>query len=502
MRTLSLAGRLRAAGARVQFICRAHPGHLIDWIEARKFTVHHLAEPVGVSAQSDGQGGAHAHWLHVTQEQDAQEVVAVLHSVGVIDWLVVDHYALDSLWERRVRPHVGRLLVIDDLADRPHVCDLLLDQNLHQEMTLRYQTRIPPHCTLLLGPQYALLRPEFASARDGMRERDGVVRRILIFFGGVDADNMTTKALEAMVALERPDLQVDVVVGRSNPHRGQVRALCDHRPWLHYHEQVDNMAQLMAQADLSIGAAGTTSWERCCLGLACVLVIVAANQRLVAHVQAAAGVAVVLGESGDVSSAQLTEVVRNVVHDPGQCRQMQKKAASLCDGLGVNRVAMALLPLFAKDGQPLGLRPATWADMEQVWEWQRAPGTRRYARHPQVPTIEEHRQWFAQRLQNSRCVFNIILHAQQPVGVLRLDRLPDAAVPRYEISIFLAPERYRLGIASGALQLARMLLPDAEFLAEVLEDNLASMALFQSLGYVRQESGAFICFPSKESLAD
>ncbi|MBF0162625.1 MAG: UDP-2,4-diacetamido-2,4,6-trideoxy-beta-L-altropyranose hydrolase [Magnetococcales bacterium] len=499
MRCLTLAGRLRAEGAAPHFACREQPGDLIGLIAAQGYPVHRLVGTTGAEPLAVGEAGevlSHAHWLPVTQAEDAQEVADLVRSLGPVAWLVVDHYGLDRRWEARLRPLVGGLMVIDDLADRPHLCDLLLDHNLHTDMQTRYRQWVPPYCMLLLGPHYALLREEFVAARRLLQQRDGAVRRLLLFLGGADPGNATAKVLEALDPLELP---VDVVVGRSNPHRARIEAICGERPHFHYHEQVENMAQLMLQADLSIGAAGTTSWERCCMELPSLLLIMADNQRANAQILTTAGVALSLGEASVVSPAQIRAAVRRLMDEPSLCRQMQKNAASICDGLGANRVAMALQPLWAKDGKPLGLRPVCMADAAQIWAWQRHPNTRRWARNPQVPEYEAHCRWLHERLQEGDGVFNIIMHDQQPAGVLRLHRLPGYQGRRYEVSIFLDPERYRLGIAAAALRLGRRLLPDAELLAAILEGNTASLALFESLGYVQQERGIFVQFPPNPS---
>ena len=493
MRCLTLAGRVQATGGRASFICRQHPGHLMDWIAQQGYPVHGLPAPDKKTWLPTAGQPPHGHWLATTQEADAQEVARLLQPLGRIDWLVVDHYGLDRIWEVALRPFVEKIMVIDDLADRPHDCDLLLDQNLHQEMHSRYGNWLPPHCTQLLGPHYALLRAEFASARQRLPKRDGKVGRILLFFGGADPNNMTAKTVAALK--QRQPLEVDVVVGQSNPHRAEIQALCAQTRHFHYHVQVENMAELMLQADLSIGAAGCTAWERCCLELPSLLLIMADNQRAIAHMLAKKGVAMLLGEAAEVTPTQIAEGVRSLQQNPNLYRQMQTGAATLCDGLGSQRVAMHLWPILAKDGSPLALRPVTLADAGQIWHWQADPNTRRYARNSGVPAYETHCQWLAERLQESRCLFHMILYHQQPAGVLRMDRLPGHNERRYEISLYLAPHRYRLGIASGALRLGRMLLPQAEFLAAILEDNRASLALFSSLGYLQQDDGNWIQFP-------
>ena len=198
------------------------------------------------------------------------------------DWLVIDHYALDSRWHSVMRGHTGRIAVIDDLADRLHDCDLLLDQNDITGAEARYRDLVPTHCRLLLGPHYALLRPEFAKWRARAPRQRKSVRRLLVFFGGSDASNYTGAAIEALDHLSFP-FEADIVVGGSNKARNKIADACQARTNLRFHCQIDNMAEIMTHADLAIGAGGTTVWERMCLGLPSIVVAIERNQVSIAQ---------------------------------------------------------------------------------------------------------------------------------------------------------------------------------------------------------------------------
>ncbi|WP_222115807.1 hypothetical protein [Chromobacterium vaccinii] len=63
---------------------------------------------------------------------------------------------------------------------------------------------------------------------------------------------------------------------------------------------VSNMAELIADHDLAIGAAGGSAWERCCLGLPCLLFIQAENQRQGTEALQAAGAAYILSNYSDI----------------------------------------------------------------------------------------------------------------------------------------------------------------------------------------------------------
>ncbi len=331
MRCLTLADLLREEGTQVTFICREHAGHLCNLVEKQGYAVQRLPH---AESEPDIGDGEYSQWLGVTQEVDARQTEALMQrEQEKAAWLIVDHYALDNTWERVLRPLVNQIMVIDDLADRSHDCDLLLDQNLCQDFQHRYDGLVSDDCRLLLGPQYALLRPEFGSARENLRQRDGRVRRLLIFFGGADATNETAKAIDAVTRLGRPDISVDVVLGTSNRYRDEIAAQYSGHDNIRFYQQVDNMAQLMADADLAIGAGGTTTWERCFLGLPGIVIAVADNQRPIIGALAREGAVWNLGWHEDVSASDIETALRHALHRPDEVRNMGIQAVAVMAGV-------------------------------------------------------------------------------------------------------------------------------------------------------------------------
>jgi len=344
MRCLSLADALRARGAEAYFVGRALPGHLGALIRERGYDLALLPAPAPPAPSVEEEGDeapAHAQWLGVPWPQDAAQTAQALQAAGDFDWLVVDHYAVDARWENSLRRTGRSTLVIDDLADRPHDCDLLLDVNL-QEPEGRYAGLVPAWCRQLLGPAYALLRPQFAAARPAPARRDGRVARLLIFFGGSDHDNLTGRALTALGRLGRDDLAVDVVLGASNPRRSELEALCASLKSVTCHFNVADMAALMAAADLAIGAAGVTTWERACLGLPALVVTIAANQRPTAACAARRGILTWLGDASEVTAATLAEAVRVALAAPATLLAQSRRGMDVVDGGGTARVAAAM----------------------------------------------------------------------------------------------------------------------------------------------------------------
>lgn len=341
MRCLTLADALRQRGVECHFLCREHPGHLVEWVRQKGYRVHVL--PRGPAGPVEDDGVAHCAWLGGSQLDDVQACRAVLAELRP-DWLIVDHYALDSRWERELKSCCGKLLVIDDLADRSHACDMLLDQTLGRDET-HYRPWVPGHCVVLCGVKYALLRPEFAALRAASLKRRSVPRllEVLVTMGGVDKGNATGQVLEALRFCQLPARsRITVVLGASAPWLSEVRSLAQGMPWdTRVLASVSNMGELMADSDLAVGAAGATSWERCCLGLPTLMVVLADNQRLVASALEAAGAAWVLEGDGD-AVARLPEYMARLISDPGCLNTMSTVAAGLLDGRGAEVVVQRM----------------------------------------------------------------------------------------------------------------------------------------------------------------
>lgn len=343
MRCLTLADALRSGGAETLFISRDLPGHLQDLVLARGHRTV-LLPPPSSSVAAPSPPPPHAAWLKVPVAQDRDQTAAVIAEHGA-GWLVVDHYAIDARWQmplRRRQPGL-RLLVIDDLADRPHDCELLLDTS-QPDGAERYRPLLPPACQALLGPRFALLRPQFAAARAQVRPRDGQLRRILVFYGGSDPDNLTAQTLAA-IAHVAPAVAVDVVLGRntSPAQRQQIEQSCAQLAQVTRHIDVDDMAALMARADLAFGAAGVTTWERACLGLPTLTVTVALNQRGVAAAAAQRGILSWLGDAHEVTVSVLSQALRAAWQNPQMLAEQSRRALEWVDGGGAGRVCQAMV---------------------------------------------------------------------------------------------------------------------------------------------------------------
>jgi len=359
MRCLTLAHAMRERGWLVSFCCRVHPGHQIQWLERQGFAClslpfteielpaaasasQHLSISTPIPALKTAQEGDRQ-WLGASEAEDALAVVQALQQAALQpDLLVIDHYGLSSQFESTLRSHCRNILVIDDLANRQHDCDFLLDQNLLPNAALRYQGLLPASCRQFIGPTYALLRSEFVTgAATAMVQSVGMHRdfsaaphQLLVFFGGSDVDNLTTLAITALQQLQNLQWLADIVIGSANPHLSLLQQLCEGDPRLTLHVQTPGMAMLMAKAQLMVGGGGSTHWERCAMALPALVVSLAPNQQPTSVYLAELGACVYLGSSAELSSSRLCVEIAQLLAQPEKLQLMAKAASKLVEPEG------------------------------------------------------------------------------------------------------------------------------------------------------------------------
>lgn len=340
MRCLTLADALREQGHECRFVCRAHEGHLLDHISSRGYALQAL--PVPDENGSFESNLAHASWLGVDWLTDAQETRQCLADKK-FGWLVVDHYALDHRWESSLRSSCKRIMAIDDLADREHDCDFLLDQN-YGSSAERYRGLVPADCTQCHGPEYALLKLAYADRRSQLPPHDGQVRRVLVYFGGgSDAASLTSLAMQALQSQELAHLSIDIVIGAACAHQSSLEELVALRGNAIIHRHLPHLADLMANAELAIGAGGATIWERCCLGLPSIVISVADNQRPACEALSADKLIEYLGHVDQVTPEMIPDRTLSLLKKPGLLRDMSERGMKLVDGDGISKVIQALM---------------------------------------------------------------------------------------------------------------------------------------------------------------
>jgi UDP-2,4-diacetamido-2,4,6-trideoxy-beta-L-altropyranose hydrolase len=449
---------------------------LIDRLENSGYKVHRLGP--AAAAESDDPRT----WLGVNQARDADDSLAAL-SGEKFDWLVVDHYAIDAQWERRMRAAADRVLVIDDLSNRPHDADLLLDQNyVATGNEQRYDSYVPRSCRKLLGPRFALLQPIYRQIRRVAPQRDASAMRVLVFFGAHDVERTVVKVLRALHSRALEHLRVDVVPGSDPSIVAEVRKLADQER-ITVHEHLPSLAGVMLRADFAIGAGGATTWERACLGLPTLVATIAENQWDIACALAKEDFIALAGRSRDISVESWTTFITQLVRDPQRLVAMGARSFLLTDGFGASRVAHAMT---SSTGREISIRRAIASDEALLFEWANDPDVRGAAFNKERITADGHRGWFSRRLADPNCM--ILIGEDEcglPLGQVRFD----SDLESNEATVDISVDRDVRGSGVGAQLLVaaskywRALVPKQTAVAEVLIDNERSRRMFAAAGF-------------------
>lgn len=349
MRCRTLANKLRSLGMEVIFICRQMPGDCCELLESNGYVVHRLEWTDRVFEYSDQEKRLqHLSWLGVPEGQEIEEVKTVLAKEGKVDWIIVDHYALDKKWEQTVRPFTNKIMVLDDIADRSHDSDLLLDQNLMENARDRYLDRISPDCKLLTGCDYALLQETYSKLSERIPSREGEIKRILVYFGGADQTNLTGLTLDAFLKINRSDIRMDIVISSSSPFEGEIKAKASKYNNIFVFQNLPSLALLISCADLAVGAGGASNWERCCLGLPSLIITLADNQIPIASELHKKGLVDLLGHFDQVDIDLVESKLRSYIKT-GLEKSWADRCKEYVDGKGLDRVASIIMNRGDKD---------------------------------------------------------------------------------------------------------------------------------------------------------
>lgn len=482
MRCLTLANELRHHGAEILFICREHPGHLISRVKDASFPVHYLpANEKNKTNLSEN----YSEWLGVTQKQDATETIEALEQQDY-DWLVVDHYGLDINWETLLRPVVKKILVIDDLANRSHDCDLLLDQNYFGAANDdRYKNWVPTNCKTLLGPRYALVPSDYAIMRKFYTQRDGQIRRVLVFFGASDHDDQTSKLLEALSSPDLTHLVVDIVIGANHSNSVGIASRVARRAGTNLHQNLPSLVSLMFRADLFIGAGGTTTWERMSLGLPSLVISIAENQRVFTDKLHADGLQFSLSGGKLASISEWHDTIHQLIKKPEIVRQVAKKTYKLVDGQGCNRLVRVM---YGPDMLNITIRNVKASDEKLLLDWVNEDEVRKQSFNQDYVSENEHSKWFADKLNDPDCIIFIGEDEKgYPIGQVRFDINRARAEALIDISIESSLRGMGLAnkLLSKSLDKWKMIEPGIKLVAEVRNENHASEKLFNSLKFIQ-----------------
>jgi UDP-2,4-diacetamido-2,4,6-trideoxy-beta-L-altropyranose hydrolase len=436
MRCLTLARALGDRGHECEFACRDWPGHLAALLREAGFRVHLL--PAGSLQSEDAEGPPYRAWLGAPWQADAEGTAACIGEGGV-DWLVVDHYGIDWRWHQRLRASCRQLMVIDDLADRRHDCDLLLDQNYGRK-DADYAQLVPAHCRRFLGCRYLLLRGEFVAqrARSLARRDERRLERVLVMMGGVDRDDASGQALDALAASGMAaSARTCVVLGPQAPWIEALREKAASMPSeTEILVGIDDVGALMARCDLSIGSGGTGVYERIYMGLPSLVRVIAANQAQALQAMEDAGLIRLYRDA-----EELEGLLRECLARGG----MSQPPAVIGDGRALLCDAMA--------GVQVELRRPRPNDLRHTFRWLRDPRLREdFLMRGDAPGRRGHFAFWRKLLADpGQHVFSILADGRH-VGNAGI-RCIDRAQARAELWIYLGESTDRgSGIGARALR--------------------------------------------------
>lgn len=333
-RTLTLARTMRESQHDVFFISRQHAGNINKKIKDSGFKLFELSAPPYLPSLDDV-----STWLGCSQEVDARETLDIIKkNFGAVDLLVVDHYAIDTVWEQVVREHAFQVCVIDDVPSRTHSADFLIDQN--REDPSVYERIAPEHCKMLVGRCFAILRDEFIEKRKSLLPTDQR-DKLFIFFGGSDAHNVTTRVTKCLIDLGTP-FETNVVVGSSFQGLSELQKLVASEKKISLHVDTPDIATLMSQSFLAIASGGTNTWERFCLGLPSVVISVAANQVEIANELHGEKLIHYLGDHSQIDEQYLRESLKELFQKSLSWKMMSERNLAVVDGLGKFRITDSL----------------------------------------------------------------------------------------------------------------------------------------------------------------
>ena len=482
MRCLTLADALDEKGVEIVFLCRPHSGSLIDLICEKGYSVFCLEDSISNADSSLMYSG----WLGSTQKKDAQQCAQYLKD-NLVDWLIVDHYGLDKVWQLELEPYYRKLMVIDDLGDRAHTCDIILDQNFGSTKK-KYQYLVPESCQILVGSDFTLLRPEFREWRQYSVKRRHLrdLGHLLINLGGVDSDNVTTQLILELENCDLPKhLCITVVLGPTAPHLDKVEQAAKQSKYsVSVITGASNMAQIMSNADLAIGAAGSTSWERCSLGLPTILLAIADNQQPIAIALAEAGAAQIMKQVNQLS-AQISEARLKLL-------ELSKISLKIVDGRGSVRVSHFLSKAYFNE-EKQALVPYTALTPEQVsfvLDMRNHAEIRKWMHKKSLISKSEHLAFVDSLVVREDKQFFLVQHADKVLGTINFTGI-NLTTKKAEFGIFANPflsEKGRGNILTAlAVKYARSVLKLTQLDLVVFAGNKVAIDLYEKFGFIQMQ---------------
>lgn len=510
MRCVALASAFKLRGMHSVFVCRDLNKKFVTYLEKLGFDSFQNGYNTDLQVEEECLSSS---WTDQMQKLDASDTINILKKLesefGLPFVLIVDHYSLNAVWEKTVTERYDLpICAIDDL-DREHQCSYILDTTFGKTKA-NYQNKIPRHCETMIGSKYSMLRPEFAVLRESsLRRRDQTyvdsssVKDLVIAFGGADHDNITSRLLSAIEVLPKKfDFNVHVLIGAAYGHKDQlITQIETSRFTTELHHNITDVASLFAKADICIGASGSSTWERCCLGLPTVNLVIAENQKQIAEILGNSRMLVnATLPKGDFSEDNYRDwndkYLIPLLSQSSFREDISVNMRKATDGFGLLHIISVLVKKFVLN-HDVELTHASGDDAQLVYQWQSFPEMRKYSINKTVPTWDNHLKWYANKLREPNSDFYIAKVNGLKVGVVRLDEFSakqELGDPKYAndtcklISILTGPEFQGMKLGKRALIELQKRHTKEILVARVFQENTASVALFRSVGFKQIEN--------------
>lgn len=485
IRCLTLATELRKQKNKCKFICRDHENNFIKKIKKENFEVIILPnlKKLKLVKNTNNKKPIYSEWIGASWMEDAKQTINVLKNENV-NWLVIDHYGIEHKWEKKLRPYTKKIMVIDDLANRNHDCDLLLDQNLIFNFKDRYLKRLPKNCISLLGPKYSLLQNEYKDLYISTPARVGPVKRILVYFGASDHKQITKKTLLAFLQLNRKDITMDIVISSNSSQLNDIKKILKKNKNIKVHINLKSLANLIAIADLAVGACGSTSWERCCLGLPSIVITTADNQKQVAKELQKQKLISWLGHHDTIKMSSIYNKLKNLIDQNIESWSMKCKLVT--NGSGTKKVVQIL---NLNENIRLYSRSAKIDDEKLIYNLAADPLVRKNSFNSKPISETTHSKWFHNYLESPKTCKILIIETNHKllIGQVRIDKKNNY----WNIDYSLVNYARRNKIGFKLLKIALKRFNDEgifNFLAKVKKNNKASCIIFEKLRFLKKVS--------------
>ncbi len=480
MRCLTLAEELcEERNANILFICRDLPGNLSNIVEGRGYQLRLL--PYDESQQVTLKDlSEHKQWLGASVDTDRDQTIEVIKNQGKVDLLVVDNYALDEAWETPMRQYVKRIMAIDDLADRKHDCDILLDQNYYKEYQARYDNLVPQNCVKMLGPVYALIRNDIKKYRPISPRKIVKVTNILVNFGSSDPKNYCLKLIKMLQKHHDDFSQYDFlfVTGGMSTCKDDVFSISDKLSFCNAIESSNDFGRLMSEADLFIGAAGSTSWERCYLGLPALVCSVASNQKAIEEAGHGS-----FSQTLEIDTKNLSKTMLKMIKNNETLNRLSEK------GLEITKTNFILNSLFYDVDDGVVIRLIQQSDAVKMLAWRNHKKVREHSLNDKIISLVEHEKWLYDALRDETKLMLIASSQNKDIGVVSFSNISDESQSA-TVNIYLNPNMVGRGygtvLLKAGLEHLREKRGNVKFVdAVILKNNTVSINMFKKCNFMK-----------------